>query len=221
MILTNIVKKALGSNKAATQFATADDGGRKSVLNVGGGTKKIAIPPHYDEWHHYLLDIAAGDDVDLVLDARKLSTLEANQFDAIYCSHNLEHYDPRDGLTVLAGFLHVLKPDGYAEINVPDMTSVLRTMVERNLDIDDVLYMSNGGPITVHDVVYGWRAQMERSGVDFYAHRRGFTAQALRRTLDQAGFAHVVVDVSEPAFNIRALAFKGQPTSAQRATLDL
>src|SRR6266446_7887238 len=46
--------------------------------------------------------------------------LAASQFDAVYCSHNLEHYYRHDGATVLRGFLHVLKPDGFAEIKVPD-----------------------------------------------------------------------------------------------------
>jgi hypothetical protein len=30
---------------------------QRAVLNVGGGTKAIAIPPHFDGWRHDLLDI--------------------------------------------------------------------------------------------------------------------------------------------------------------------
>jgi len=29
----------------------------RAVLNVGGGTKAIAIPAHFDGWRHDLLDI--------------------------------------------------------------------------------------------------------------------------------------------------------------------
>lgn len=218
MILTNLIKKALAGRAPLAADCHEPISDVASVLNVGGGNKQIAIPAHYDGWSHYLLDIAPGDDVDVVLDARKLVTLDPAQFDAIYCSHNLEHYHPHDGAQVLAGFLHVLKPNGYAEIRVPDMTSVLKAMVNRSMDIEDVLYTSPGGPITVHDVIYGWGVQIERSGVDFYAHKRGFTARSLTRALERAGFAHIVMAVSESSYEIQALAFKGEPTQAQRTT---
>jgi SAM-dependent methyltransferase len=218
MILTNLIKKAFAGREPLAADSREPVADVASVLNVGGGNKQIPIPPHYNGWSHYLLDIAPGDDVDVVLDARKLVTLDPAQFDAVYCSHNLEHYHPHDGARVLAGFLHVLKPNGYAEIHVPDMTSVLKAMVNRSMDIDDVLYTSPGGPITVHDVIYGWGAQIERSGVDFYAHKRGFTARSLTQVLERAGFAHIVMAVAESSYEIHALAFKGEPTQAQRTT---
>ena len=52
-------------------------------------------------------------------------------------------------------------------------------MVEKNLDIDDFLYQSPEGPITVRDVIYGYGAEIERSGNDFYAHKTGFTKKSL------------------------------------------
>jgi SAM-dependent methyltransferase len=219
MILTKVIKSALGRRNATTSINTPSPAAQAlSVLNVGGGSKRIPIPPHYDGWDHYLLDIAEGDDVDVVLDARKLATLDAAQFDAIYCSHNLEHYHPHHSTEVLAGFLHVLKPSGYAEIRVPDMTSVLKAMINASMDIEDVLYMSPNGPITVHDVIYGWGVQIERSGVDFYAHKRGFTKRSLTKAIERAGFSKVFMTVSESIYEIQALAFKGEPTEAQRAT---
>ncbi|MES2991032.1 MAG: methyltransferase domain-containing protein [Pseudomonadota bacterium] len=218
MILTRLLKNIVRPPAEPLPGNDPQLTDRPSVLNVGGGMKQIAIPSHYDGWTHLLLDIAPGPDVDVVLDARQLLTLGPAQFDAIYCSHNLEHYYRHDCVKVLAGFLHVLKPDGYAEIRVPDMTSVLQAMVNRKLDIDDVLYTAAAGPITVHDVIYGWGEQIERSGVDFYAHKRGFTAHSLSRALQDAGFAQIGIAASEANFEIRALAFKAEPTAAQRAT---
>ncbi|MES2099507.1 MAG: methyltransferase domain-containing protein [Pseudomonadota bacterium] len=199
------------------------DGGDSApcVLNVGGASKQIALPSHYAGWLHLLLDIAAGPDVDVVLDARKLATLDPMQFDAIYCSHNLEHYYRHDCDTVLRGFRHVLKPAGFVEARVPDMSAVLEAMVSNGMDIDDVLYTSPAGPISVHDVIYGWGAEIERSGVDFYAHKRGFTVKSLTSALERAGFAHTIVSASKGGFEIRALAFKSEPTDEQRKTLGL
>ena len=49
----------------------------------------------------------------------------------------------------------------------------MRIAVERRLEPDDVLYQSASGPIQVLDVLYGWGAQIARSGVDFFAHKTG------------------------------------------------
>ena len=180
-----------------------------------GGSKDIAISKRYDTWNQVLLDISARPGVDLILDARDLGTLDAEQFDAVYCSHNLEHYYAHDCAKVLAGFRHVLKAEGVAEIRVPDIDAVVKAMVERDLDIDDVLYTAAAGPITVHDVIYGWHVEIERSGVDFYAHKRGFTAKSLIGALHAARFQHVASTTAN--FEIHALAFKSLPTELQRA----
>lgn len=58
----------------------------KKVLNVGGNNKSIPLPPQYIEFEHLLLDIDPRDEPDFVCDTRKLATLDAGQFDAIYCS---------------------------------------------------------------------------------------------------------------------------------------
>src|SRR5262249_57181696 len=79
--------------------------------------------------------------------------LDGGQSDAVYCSHNLEHYYRHDVPRVLAGFLHVLKDSGFAHIRVPDIAEVMKVSVERGLDIDDVLYQSAAGPIMVVDVL--------------------------------------------------------------------
>jgi hypothetical protein len=191
----------------------------KRVLNVGGNSKDIALPPQYAGFEHVLLDIDPAVKPDVVCDARELGALGAGQFDAVYCSHNLEHYHRHDVPRVLAGFLHVLKEGGFAQIRVPDIHEVMRTSVERGLDIDDVLYQSPAGPITVADVVYGYGVEIERSGNDFYAHKTGFTRKSLLDALDRAGFARTYAAVG--GFEISALAFKGAPDKAARALFGL
>jgi SAM-dependent methyltransferase len=191
------------------------------VLNVGGGSKDIPLPSYYGNWRQDLLDIDPRGNPDVVCDARELGTLAVSQYDAVYCSHNLEHYYKHDGVKVLKGFLHVLKPHGFAEIRVPDLNSVMKRVVASNLDIEDVLYQSPGGPISVRDVVYGWAKEIEASGVDFYAHKTGFTSKSLRGLLLQSGFPNVYTFVSEEAFEVKAFAFKRAPTAAQRILLEL
>ena len=191
----------------------------KKVLNVGGNSKEIPLPPHYAGFEHVLLDIDPKRSPDIVCDARKLDILEAGQFDAVYCSHNLEHYYRHEVPRVLAGFLHVLKDGGFAQIRVPDINEVMRVTIERGLDIDDVLYQSPAGPIMVLDVLYGYGVEIERSGQDFFAHKTGFTEKSLLKALQLSGFSALYSQAGK--LEIDCLAFKGRPDSTTRALFSL
>jgi len=184
----------------------------KKVLNVGGNSKAIPLPAQYVDFEHLLLDIDPKGEPDVLCDARELSTLEHEQFDMIYCSHNLEHYYRHDVKRVLKGFWDVLKPGGGVHIVVPDILSVMKTMVDKGLDIDDDLYESALGPIAVSDVIYGFGKQIEESGQDFFAHKTGFTHKSLVKALLSSGFNGI--HTSEGGFSITAVAFKVQADPA-------
>jgi Methyltransferase domain len=181
----------------------------RRVLNVGGNNRATLLPPQYAGWEQVLLDIDPRGNPDVVCDARELSSLPASTYDSVYCSHNLEHYFRHDAVKVLAGFVHVLKIDGFALIRVPDLAELMRTVVERNLDIDDFLYQSPAGPITVGDVIYGYGVEIERSGNDFYAHKTGFTQKSLMSILRAAGFPWVFVGSGK--LEVTAVAFLNKP----------
>jgi hypothetical protein len=191
----------------------------RRVLNVGGGSKAIPIPPHYGGWEHVLLDIDPRQNPDVVCDARELARLPGELYDAVYCSHNLEHYWRHDMPRVVAGFAHVLRAHGFAEVAVPDLKAVFAEVLERGLELDGVLYDSDSGPITVNDVVYGHGRQIAATGNDFYAHRNAFTPQSLAGALREAGFQWVFM--GKGPYEIRALAFKRAPTDDQRELLRL
>jgi len=193
--------------------------GMKRVLNVGGNSKKIPIPSQYDGWDHVLLDIDPTGNPDVVCDARDLETLPAGTYDSIYCSHNLEHYFKHDVRNVLAGFIHVLKEEGFVFIKVPDMGEVFRVMVERNMDIDDFLYESPSGPIAISDVIYGYGVEIETSGNDFYAHKTGFTQKSLTAALENVGFSYIFTSVGD--LEIKAIAFKTKPSDAAKAMFSI
>ena len=182
----------------------------KKVLNVGGNSKAIPLPPQYEGWDHVLLDIDPKGNPDVLCDARELITLPESVYDSVYCSHNLEHYYHHDVKKVLAGFIHVLKADGFVYICVPDMNKVMRIVVEKNLDIDDELYQCSAGSILVRDVMYGWGIQIESSGCDFFAHKTGFTERSLINVLDGAGFPWIFTSTGN--LEVTAFAFKDEPS---------
>jgi SAM-dependent methyltransferase len=191
------------------------------VLNVGGQDKAIPIPSHYDGWEHLLLDIDPRGRPDIVCDARNMTSLKPAQFDAVYCSHNLEHYYRHDAMKVLNGFRHVLKGDGFVEIRVPDLQSVIQRVSTSGMDLGDILYQSAAGPIAVLDVIYGLSSEIERSGQDFFAHKSGFTPKLLKQMLQRAGFVFIQIFVTPDIFETRAIAFKSEPSSSQTRLLGL
>ncbi len=174
------------------------------VLNVGGGSKAIPIPARYDGWEHVLLDIQEGPDVDIVADARELDCL-TDKFDAVYCAHNLEHYHAHEVSFVLHGMRSVLKRGGEVHIVVPNIGQLIADMVEFRMDLEDVLYECDGGPITPLDVIFGWGVEVA-TGNPFYAHKTGFTATRLHRVLEAAGFKKVKVVANLPSLELEATA---------------
>lgn len=189
------------------------------VLNVGGNSKEIALPDIYNDWEQVFLDIDPSVNPDVLCDARELFTLEAAAYDAIYCSHNLEHYYRHEIPKVLKGFSHVLKEDGFVQIRVPDMRSVLKAFIELDMEINDPLYNSPAGNISVQDIIYGHGASIERSGCDFMAHKVGFTQQYLIEVLEKFNFSHIFTGVG--SWEIVAFAFKQQPSEQQMKSLEL
>jgi ubiquinone/menaquinone biosynthesis C-methylase UbiE len=186
----------------------------RKVLNVGGNSKDIALPPQYANFEHVLLDIDPQGSPDIVCDARELTSLEAGQFDAVYCAHNLEHYYPHEVPKVLGGFMHVLDKEGFAQVRVPDIPAVMRASIEQDLELEDTLYQSTVGPITIRDVIYGHAAEIEQSGQDFYAHKTGFSIKSLYAALLGAGFKRIFCTLGD--FEINAVAFKTEPYQASR-----
>ena len=182
---------------------------KKRVLNVGGNAATIALPAPYAGFEQLRLDIDPAVQPDILCDGRELTRLEAGQFDAVYCSHNLEHYYRHEVPKVLGGFLHVLKDGGFAHIIVPDIGEVMRITVEKGLDLEDVLYESEAGPIMVLDVFWGYSVEIERSGEDFFAHKTGFTSKSLVAAIEAAGFGRYYH--RKGPLEVQMVAFKGTP----------
>lgn len=179
------------------------------VLNVGGGGSR-ELPRRYAKWDQHLLDIDKNVKPDIVCDAKKMKKLKPKQYDAVFCSHNLEHFYQHEVLAVLDGFLHVLKPEGFADIAVPNIQGLFKQVVEK--DINDMWYPAGPNPISFHDVIYGWGKALSEGNL-YYAHKCGFSPKSLQSALLLAGFSDVHIKADD--FNINALAFKKPTTRVQ------
>ncbi|MEI6302634.1 MAG: class I SAM-dependent methyltransferase [Betaproteobacteria bacterium] len=198
----------------------AGSGAKGSLLNVGGGDRGVAIPPHFDGWQQTLLDLNPA--ADIVYDARKLrEVVPAASCDAVYCSHNLEHYYPHEVPGLVHAFAEVLKPAGFAEIRVPDIGELIRHMATNDIDIGAKLYDSPAGPISAHDVFYGFGAEIRDSGKDYYAHKTGFSRVSLSAALFSGGFPVLCFAPPLSDWELHVFAFKQQPDDALLQRLGL
>jgi predicted SAM-dependent methyltransferase len=192
----------------------------RTVLNVGGGTKKIPLPDIYMDWRHLLLDIDPRNEPDVCMDARDLETKGVpDTVDSVYCSHNLEHYYRHDIPKVLAGFKRVVRPDGFVNIIVPNILGLITCLVNQKMDLDAKVYDSAAGPIHAMDMIYGMGQIIADSGSDFMAHKVGFSPAILSRVLHEAEFKEVYINSND--LEITAFAFREAANDRQIRLLKL
>ena len=165
----------------------------KTVLNVGCGYPlRQKLHPHFHgpEWREIRLDLDPAVKPDIVCSITDISPVAADAVDAVWSSHNLEHLQRHEVPLALAEFLRVLKPGGLLLLTLPDLQQVARFIVEDRLE--DSAYLSQSGPITPLDMIFGHTASLAR-GNQFMAHRTGFTARTLHKLLIEAGFSDVTL----------------------------
>jgi ubiquinone/menaquinone biosynthesis C-methylase UbiE len=139
------------------------------------------------------LDIDPDQSPDIVASMTAMG--EIGPFDAIYCSHALEHLAPHEVALAVDEFARVLRPGGFAVVFVPDLEDVSPSHT--------VLFEAPAGPITGHDLYYGHGSSLPTR--PHMAHRSGFTADTLAKAF--AGFSRVTVK-RMGCFNLMAVAIK-------------
>jgi predicted SAM-dependent methyltransferase len=177
----------------------------RTVLNAGSGSLAAdGLHPIFrnPNWQEVRLDIDERVRPDLVGSITDLSAFEDRRFDAIWCSHILEHLHTWQVGRALAEFRRVLKPTGFLLVRSPDLEAIAKLVVEGRLEA--VAYQSPAGPITALDMLFGHSLSIQR-GNHFMAHNTGFTLERLGRLLLEAGFGEARVN-SASAFELWALA---------------
>lgn len=141
-----------------------------TVLFVGAGHDTG------EQWAGYQitrLDIDPATSPDVVASMTDMGAI--GPFDAVYCSHALEHLYPHEVPIALSEFHRVLKPGGRAIVLVPDLEGVPAT--------DDVLPGSN---LCGLHLFYGDAALIPEH--PYMAHHCGFVASTLQAAMEAAGF---------------------------------
>lgn len=165
----------------------------RNFLHVGcGNAPPSRLPAVFrsPEWREIRLDIDPGVKPHIVASITDMNSVPDGCMDALWSSHNLEHLETHQVPQALAEFRRVLKDDGFAMINLPDLRAIARQILADNLG--EALYVSPIGPIRPIDMLFGHQGSLER-GHHYMAHRTGFTSTTLGQYLLEADFAEARV----------------------------
>jgi len=189
----------------------------KLLVNLGSGPKAAAwLPSFFADWREMRVDADPTASPDLLADITDLSAIESGSVDAVWMSHCLEHlYLHQVGKTVTE--IHrILADDGFLCLIVPDLQSLAEYVAGDRLH--EVVYQSPAGPVTAHDIVFGYGPFLARDRTGM-AHRCGFTPTLLASKLREAPFAEIVLQ-RRPGYELAAIACKRAPASeAERQAL--
>ena len=164
---------------------------QKMLVNVGCGPAPLLTrTPLFLDWHQLRVDIDKAARPDIVADITDLSPLGDGMADAVWASHCLEHLYQHQVAGALAEFYRILADDSFAVILVPDIQA-LADLIGTDR-IHEVIYESPAGPVSAHDMVYGFGPAVA-AGQTGMAHRCGFTPTILVNLLDETRFAEYAI----------------------------
>jgi SAM-dependent methyltransferase len=181
------------------------------LVNLGCGPEGVGrIPAYFSSWKLLRVDIEPAVGPDIIADITDLSAIADGAANAIWTAHCLEHLFTHQVPQALSEIFRVLAPGGLACIVVPDLQVVANLVASDRLF--SVLYESPAGPITPHDVMFGFGAAIKAGRVSM-AHRCGFTPSVLMQRLQQAGFGEIIAR-RRPNWELVAVARKAGGTDA-------
>jgi SAM-dependent methyltransferase len=179
--------------------------GLRRVLNVGSGAASVnGLHPAFrnEGWREVRFDIDAAVQPDIVGSLLDLSHIVGKtSYDAVWCSHALEHLHTHEVVPALRQFRQALNAGGFALISCPDLKAVAKLIIEKG--VEAIAYESRIGPIRALDMIYG-HARSVSQGRIFMAHHTGFTRERLARVALDAGFSQARV-LEGPGYDLWAL----------------
>jgi SAM-dependent methyltransferase len=190
---------------------------RKLLVNLGSGPRRLTrLPAMFAEWREFRVDVDPGADPDLVADITDLSAIKSGTVDAVWSAHCIEHLYLHQVRKALEEAHRILADDGFLCLIVPDLQSIASYLVNDRLL--DTVYQSAAGPVTAHDMMFGFGHDLAR-GHTHMAHNCGFTAGVMLQKLKEVRFAEIVLR-RRSNHELAAVACKRAPAStAQREAL--
>jgi SAM-dependent methyltransferase len=141
---------------------------------------------------------------DLAASIIDLSAVPDGSIDAVWSAHCVEHLFAHEVPLALAEFRRVLNDTGFACIIVPDLQAIAEWLATDR--IAEPIYESSAGPVTAHDMLWGFGPAIARGEVAM-AHRCGFTPTLFLERLTAADFGEIALR-RRSNFELAALALR-------------
>jgi SAM-dependent methyltransferase len=161
-----------------------------TVLNAGAGHADSPAPAYFTGWHQIRIDVNPATTPDVLASITDLSAVADASVDAVWAAHCVEHLFAHEVPQALREFRRVLAPQGFACIIVPDIQAIAEWVGTDRMH--QTIYQSPAGPVTAHDMLYGFGPAIAR-GETAMAHHCGFTPTLFLERLNAAGFAEIVL----------------------------
>jgi predicted SAM-dependent methyltransferase len=163
----------------------------KLLVNLGSGPKGSAwLPAMFAEWREVRVDVDATVAPDILADVTDLSAIESGSVDAVWSAHCIEHLYLHQVSKAVAEAYRILSDDGFFCMIVPDLQAIAEYIANDRLH--EVVYESPAGPVTAHDIVFGFGPFLAQSHLSM-AHHCGFTPTLLAQKLRESPFAEIVM----------------------------
>jgi SAM-dependent methyltransferase len=188
------------------------------LVNVGCGPRRNGnLPACFASWRQTRVDADPTVEPDVVADLTDLSAFSDASADAVWAAHCMEHLYEYQVPVALREFRRILREDGFLCLIVPDLQRVAGFIAEDRLH--EPLYQSAAGPVTAHDVLFGFGAAIA-AGQTAMAHRCGFTPGLLQHCFDRQHYPEVIIRRRHATLELAVVA-RAQPASnaAERAAL--
>ena len=196
--------------------------GTRTFLNCGAGPRGGGgVPEFFGTWREIRIDLDPKTAPDVVASITDLSEIPDGVADAVFTSHCLEHLYQHQVPAALGEFHRVLNEGGFLCLYVPDLQAVAERIAADQLA--DIAYESPAGPVTPHDMVYGFSPALAQGHVHM-AHRCGFTRTVLAQRLREAGFTDSLLRRNPKTIELNVLAAKttfGGPERLSALTVGL
>jgi len=186
------------------------------VINVGCGPHGGHLPAYFHGWRELRVDVDEEVKPDILADLTDLTAIPAGVADAIWASHCIEHLYVHEVPLAFAEFRRVLREDGFFCMIVPDLQTVAQHVANDRLH--ETLYQSTSGPITPHDILFGFGSAIA-GGHTAMAHRCGFTPGMLQQCFRDRVFAEVVLRRRAREFELAAIAWSSPTAEVERTAL--
>lgn len=205
IIQTAKPKKVTLPKIGAGKFTPAAQG-IKTVLHIGiNSATPQALNASFTspDWHCVRIDSESIVQPNILTPCYDLSMIPNASVEAIWAPHILHKVHVHQAKAALSEMNRVLKDEGKLYVIVPDAQIACAYIANNRMD--ETLFTSAAGPVTPHDLLFGFAKGIERGNTQLQ-HKAAFTSESLGLLARESGLS--TITITRARFEIQLMAIK-------------